>query len=72
MAIRAGEVWEYEGETVEFMNDVCAGDVIGCVTIKINGAHPPAGTPVPTWMMHDIGDGTFQLRASAPSHVNVR
>ena len=52
--IQKGTVWEYDGDRVEFMVDVCGGDPGVNTSVKINGQHPKVGQRIPQWMIQGI------------------
>lgn len=48
---KAGDIWEQDGQTVEWQKDMYATSVLTVSCMKINGAYQKVGDIIPGWIM---------------------
>lgn len=67
MTIKAGDVWEYKGQTIEWLQDMHTGDPITTRSLLIDGETPTVQDPFPSWA-HEVDS---PITPAPPAGVKV-
>ena len=66
MSINKGDVWTFQGETIEWLKDMEIDSILSATCMLINGIAPEDGDIIPQWATHE---GAMLL--SPPNGVTV-
>lgn len=57
-SIKAGDIWGYKGQTIEWLQDMHIGDPVSVHDLLIDGVKPESDDPFPSWAYEDPGPQT--------------
>jgi hypothetical protein len=70
MSINKGDVWTFDGETIQWLKDMEIDSILSATCMLINGIAPEDGDIIPRWATHDGAmlltppDGVIVTRAA--------